>query len=134
MALCIKKKIPVRLVKGAYKESEEIAHQRKKDVDLAYRHLIKELLTRGAHTAIATHDEKLIRHAQALIKEHKIPRARYEFQMLFGIRRSRQEELAKNHPTRIYVPYGEDYLPYFYRRIRERKENLAFVLKHMFRD
>lgn len=123
----------VRLVKGAYKESPEIAFPGKDEVDANFSALMRELLLKGARPAIATHDEKLINDAINFTARNNIPKDRFEFQMLLGIKRTLQKKLAKNgYTVRVYVPYGANWLPYTLRRLRERKENVYFVLKNIF--
>jgi proline dehydrogenase len=122
----------VRLCKGAYKEPPEIALQGMEDIRRAYRQCAHQLLDRGNHPAIATHDEGLIRDTLAHASAQKVPSGGYEFQMLYGLRPRRWDELvAAGHRVRIYVPYGTHWFPYFYRRLRERKENVFFVLKNL---
>ena len=123
----------VRLCKGAYKEPPEIAWTDMKDVRDSFRRLARLLLEHGRYPAIATHDESLIQDATAFAREKGIAASRFEMQMLYGLRRRRWDELvAAGHNVRIYVPYGTHWLPYFYRRLRERKENVFFVLKNLF--
>lgn len=130
----VKRKGAIRLVKGGYKEPSTLAFKRKEDTNRNYRKLMKLFLQKGRFLAIATHDEKIVREAQSFIKKHKISTKKYMFQMLYGIRRDLQEELAQQgYPVRVYVPYGAEWFPYYWRRIRERKENLFFVLRHLFR-
>lgn len=120
----------LRLVKGAYKESPEVAFPDKKDVDDNFKKIIKTHLLNGNYTAIATHDDEMIEYTKRLVEEHNIPRDQFEFQMLFGIRVERQHELVKEGYTmRVYVPYGTDWYGYFMRRLAERPANVAFVLK-----
>jgi proline dehydrogenase len=124
----------VRLVKGAYKEPAALAFQRRGEVNGSFDELAELLLTGGVYPAIATHDEARIRHARACADRHGLARGTYEFQMLYGIRRRLQRELAREgHPVRVYVPYGRDWFPYFYRRLRERKENVLFLLRNLLR-
>jgi proline dehydrogenase len=126
--------VHLRIVKGAYKESPEVAFPNKADVDANYIKLIEAQLMSPGFTAIATHDEKMIEHATQFIKKHNIPKEKYEFQMLYGIRTNLQHELVRQgYPMRIYVPYGNDWFGYFMRRLAERPANVAFVLKGMFR-
>ncbi|WP_077619273.1 proline dehydrogenase family protein [Bacillus sinesaloumensis] len=123
----------LRLVKGAYKESPEVAFPEKKDVDENFKKIIKMHLLNGNYTAIATHDEAMIQYTMDLVKEHNISRDQFEFQMLYGIRTERHEELVKEGYTmRVYVPYGTDWYGYFMRRLAERPANVAFVLKGVF--
>ena len=120
----------LRLVKGAYKESPEVAFPNKKDVDDNFKKIIKTHLLNGNYTAIATHDDEMIEYTKRLVEEHNIPRDQFEFQMLFGIRVERQHELVKEgYKMRVYVPYGTDWYGYFMRRLAERPANVAFVLK-----
>ncbi|WML47042.1 proline dehydrogenase [Neobacillus sp. PS3-34] len=122
----------LRLVKGAYKESPEVAFPEKKDVDENYKKIIKQHLLNGNYTAIASHDEAIIEYTKQLVKEHNIPNNQFEFQMLYGIRPERQLELVKEGYTmRVYVPFGTDWYGYFMRRLAERPANVAFVLKGM---
>ena len=128
----IKENAAVRLVKGAYKESPDIAFPEKKDVDGNFSALMKRLLLSGAYTAIATHDEKLVNEAKNIASENKIPRDHFEFQMLLGIKRTLQSRLVEEgYRVRVYVPYGTRWLPYTMRRMTERKENVWFVLKNI---
>lgn len=120
----------LRLVKGAYKESPEVAFPEKKDVDDNFKRIIKTHLLNGNYTAIATHDDEMIEYTKKLVEEYNIPRDQFEFQMLFGIRVERQHELVKEgYKMRVYVPYGTDWYGYFMRRLAERPANVAFVLK-----
>lgn len=124
----------IRLCKGAYKEPPDIAFPDKRAVNKNYEDMAKELLLKGNYPAIATHDERLINIAESFAKENNIPKDRFEFQMLYGIRRDLQERLiTEGYRVRIYVPYGTYWMPYTIRRIRERKENLWFVLRNIFR-
>ncbi|MFC3886658.1 proline dehydrogenase family protein [Bacillus songklensis] len=120
----------LRLVKGAYKESPQVAFPEKKDVDENFKKIIKQHLLNGNYTAVATHDEVIIEYTKQLVKEHGIPNDQFEFQMLYGIRPERQDELVKEgYRMRVYVPYGVDWYGYFMRRLAERPANVAFVLK-----
>ena len=122
----------VRLCKGAYKEPPEIAHQDMEHIRKAYRELAHQLLDHGNYPAIATHDEILIRDTLGYATVQKIPSDRFEFQMLYGLRPRRWDELVKaGHRVRVYVPYGTHWFPYFYRRLRERRENVFFVLRNL---
>ena len=129
----------VRLCKGAYKEPPDKAFPHKRDVDASYVTLIHMLLgddarARGAHLAVATHDPKMIDAAKAYVAEHGVPRDRFEFQMLYGIRRDLQQQLARDGFTmRVYVPYGAEWYPYVMRRLGERPANVWFVLRNVFR-
>src|SRR5262249_2999854 len=124
----------VRLVKGAYREPARLAFQKKKEVDENYRRILDQLLRResGFVTAIGTHDPALIAHAQAKIQEYRLTGERYEFQMIYGVRRDLQQQVcAAGHPLRIYVPFGTAWCPYFMRRLSERPANLWFVLRSL---
>jgi proline dehydrogenase len=126
--------IRVRLVKGAYLEPPVIAYPRKVDVDEQYIRLMYELLDRGNYPAIATHDERIIAAARAHAERHQIPRARFEFQMLYGIRRDLQDRLAREgYNVRVYVPYGMEWYPYLTRRMAERPANLMFIVGNTLR-
>jgi proline dehydrogenase len=120
----------VRLVKGAYNEPKSVAYQRKKDVDTAYASLLQILLTEGHYPAIATHDPAMIELARRIAGDHAVLPDRFEFQMLYGIRRDLQRTLlGGGYRVRIYVPFGREWFPYFMRRLGERPANLAFVLR-----
>ena len=120
----------VRLVKGAYKEPPTVAFQQKAEVDESFRRLTRLLLEHGTYPAIATHDERLIEETRAYASERKLGRDRFEFQMLYGIRRDLQASLvADGYPVRIYLPFGRQWFPYFMRRLGERPANVAFVLR-----
>jgi proline dehydrogenase len=120
----------LRLVKGAYKESPEVAFPEKKDTDENFKKIIKKHLLNGNYTAIATHDDAIIDYTKQLVKEHNIPNHQFEFQMLYGIRPERHLELVKEgYKMRVYVPFGTDWYGYFMRRLAERPANVAFVLK-----
>jgi proline dehydrogenase len=122
----------VRLCKGAYKEPPEIAWQEMDDIRKSFKECAHLLLDKGRYPAIATHDEGLVQYVLAYVAEKRIPSHRFEFQMLYGLRPSRWAELVKaGHNMRVYVPYGTHWFPYFYRRLRERKENVFFVLKSL---
>ena len=124
----------VRLVKGAYNEPKEVAFQSKADVDDNFVELMKPLLDRGKYPAIATHDERMIQATIDHAGENRIPNDRYEFQMLYGIRRERQLSLKKEgYRMRVYVPFGTHWYPYMMRRLAERPANLWFVLKNLLR-
>jgi len=125
-------KIPVRLVKGAYLEPENLAFQQKEEVDLHYMRLTERLIHSGNQPAFATHDQKLIDFAIDLADIFGIEKDWYEFQMLYGIRRDIQDKLLQDgYRVRIYLPYGEDWYGYFMRRLAERPANLFFFLKNI---
>jgi proline dehydrogenase len=125
----------IRLVKGAYREPASIAHQRKSDVDSNYRRLLVKLLDGPFTVAIATHDPKMLDFARAELVRRSLADGRYEFQMIYGVRRDLQEELRRQgHPLRIYVPFGTEWCPYFMRRLSERPANCWFVLRSLFAE
>lgn len=127
--------IPVRLCKGAYNEPASAAFPGKADVDANYVKLMKLLLDEGTYPAIASHDEKIIRQALRHIREQKIAHDRFEFQMLYGIRRDLQRELVgQNFRLRLYVPYGDAWYPYFMRRLAERPANVLFLARNLLRS
>ena len=122
----------VRLVKGAYKEPASVAYQQKADVDAAFIKLMRLLLEGGTYPAIATHDEQILASTRAFAAERGIASDRFEFQMLYGIRRDLQTALiADGYRMRIYVPFGREWFPYFMRRLGERPANVAFVLRSL---
>lgn len=126
--------VGIRLCKGAYKEPPDIAFPDKRDVDRQYESLMARMLGSGLYHGIATHDEKLIDKAKEYAGVYGVPRDKFEFQMLLGIRRDLQEQLVKDGwRVRVYVPYGSAWFPYTIRRMRERKENFWFVVKNIFR-
>jgi len=128
----IKIKGRVRLCKGAYMEPSTIAFKKKRDTDANFIELMKKLLMDSEYHAIATHDEKMIQATINFAKEKGIPKDKFEFQMLYGIRRERQLELANDgYNVRIYVPYGKEWYPYFMRRLGERPANLFFILRYL---
>jgi proline dehydrogenase len=125
----------VRLCKGAYKEPESVAFVDRADVDRAYAELMERLLRDGTFPAIATHDERLIRRAIRFAREAGIVRDRFEFQMLYGVRRDLQDQLTRaGYGVRVYVPFGTEWYPYFMRRLAERPANVAFVLRSVLRE
>jgi len=126
-----REEVRVRLCKGAYLEPPERAFPEKKDVDANYLALAKSLLESGAYPAIATHDWKLIEAVEKFAAERGIARDRFEFQMLYGIRRDEQRRLVKEgYRLRLYVPFGDAWYPYFMRRLAERPANLFFFLRY----
>ena len=125
----------VRLVKGAYKEPETAAYQRKADVDTAFLRLMRILLDEGTYPAIATHDPGMIDGTRAYAARRGIGKDRFEFQMLYGIRRDLQAELsAEGYGVRLYIPFGREWFPYFMRRLGERPANLGFVMRGILRE
>lgn len=126
--------VNVRIVKGAYREPPELAFQGKKAVSEQFLRLVKLQLRHGGYAAVATHDEELIRQVKKLVEAGKVPKSRFEFQLLYGIAESLQLSLLKEgYRVRVYTPYGTAWYPYFTRRLAERPENGWFVLKSMFR-
>jgi proline dehydrogenase len=122
-------RIPVRLCKGAYQESEEVAFAEKRDVDANYLKLTRMLLDGGTYPAIATHDDKMVDGARGAAKDQ------FEFQMLYGVRRDLQRKLlAEGYRVRLYVPYGEAWYPYFMRRLAERPANVLFLARNFFKN
>ena len=126
----------IRLVKGAYREPKKIAVQGKTAVDASYKRITTLLLEGAAHgmflPAIATHDPFMVAHAQAEVARLKLAKDRYEFQMIYGIRRDLQQEVhAAGHTLQVYVPFGTDWCPYFMRRLSERPANCWFVLRSL---
>jgi proline dehydrogenase len=120
----------VRLVKGAYKEPASVAYQQKADVDAAYLRQMRLLLDHGTYPAFATHDVAILNEIKAYATERTVARDRYEFQMLYGIRRDLQSAfVADQYRMRIYVPFGREWFPYFMRRLGERPANVLFVLR-----
>jgi proline dehydrogenase len=122
----------IRLVKGAYQEPRQIAYQLKSEVDAAYVRLMRVLLMDGTYPAIATHDPKMIDATKAWAAAQQVPSDRYEFQMLYGVRRDLQSALvAEGYRVRLYIPFGREWFPYFMRRLGERPANVGFVLRSL---
>jgi len=125
----------VRLCKGAYDEPAAVAFPAKADVDRNYAQLMERLLEHGNHPAVATHDPVLIARARRLVAAKGIAPARFEFQMLYGVRRDLQEELQRGgYRVRVYVPFGTHWYPYFMRRLAERPANVAFILGNVVKE
>jgi proline dehydrogenase len=125
----------IRLCKGAYVEPASVAFPDKSDVDDAYARLMERLLAAGTFPALATHDERLIRRAVDFVRANSIEPDRFEFQMLYGVRRDLQERLVRaGFGVRVYVPYGTQWYPYFMRRLAERPANVGFVLRSVLRE
>jgi proline dehydrogenase len=123
-------RVRVRICKGAYAEPPEIAHQDRVAVGDAFVTLCEELLRADAYPGIATHDPDMIERVITFVREHDIGHDRFEFQMLYGVRRDLQRQLLeKGYRVRIYVPYGTEWYPYFMRRLAERPANVLFVLR-----
>jgi len=129
-------KIParIRLCKGAYDEPASVAYPEKKDVDDNYVRVMKLLLASGTYHGIATHDPKMIDATIDFAQKENIGKDAFEFQMLYGIRRDLQEQLARDgYNMRVYVPYGKHWYPYFMRRLAERPANIWFVMKNLWK-
>jgi proline dehydrogenase len=125
----------VRLVKGAYREPAAVAHQLKSDVDAAYLRMATTLLERGTFPALATHDPDIIDAVKRIAVERGVAKDRFEFQMLYGVRRDLQASLVGDgYGMRVYVPFGRQWFPYFMRRLGERPANVAFVVRSLFRE
>ena len=125
----------VRLCKGAYQETADVAFPNKKDVDANYVACMERLLERGNYPAIATHDPRIIAHAKAFATRRGIAPVRFEFQMLFGVRRDLQRALRRNgYRIRVYVPFGTQWYSYLMRRLAERPANIAFVLSNIVKE
>lgn len=123
----------LRIVKGAYKESEVVAYQDKLDIDINYMKLVEFHLLHGKFTSIATHDHNIIANVKRFAEENNIPRDKFEFQMLYGFRKDMQLQLAREgYNFCVYVPYGKDWYGYFMRRLAERPQNLQLVTKQVF--
>jgi proline dehydrogenase len=126
--------IRIRLCKGAYKEPEDIAFQKKSEVDANYVKLMKILMKSFIYHGLATHDEAIINEAKAFAVRENIPRDAFEFQMLHGIRRDLQQSLVKDGwKVRVYIPFGTEWYPYFMRRLAERPANVLFIAKNLLR-
>lgn len=126
--------IRIRLCKGAYKEPAEIAFTAKSEVDANYMKLTKILLMSGIYHGLATHDENIIRQAEAFATKEKIAPESFEFQMLYGIRRDLQQSLVKSGwRVRVYIPFGTEWYPYYMRRLGERPANVLFIARQLFR-
>jgi proline dehydrogenase len=131
----LSERIRIRLCKGAYKEPATIAFEEKADVDANYVKLMKILMKSGVYHGLATHDEKIIREAQAFATRENIARDSFEFQMLYGIRRDLQQQLVRGGwRMRVYVPFGTEWYPYFMRRLGERPANVFFIARNMLRS
>ena len=125
----------IRLCKGAYKESAEIAFAAKSDVDANYVSLMKILMKSGVFHGLATHDENIIRQAEAFATHERISPDSFEFQMLYGIRRDLQQSLVRRGwRVRVYIPFGSEWYPYFMRRLGERPANVFFILRNLLRS
>jgi proline dehydrogenase len=127
-------RIRIRLCKGAYKEPEEIAFQKKSEVDASYVRLMQILMKSGVYHGLATHDERILNQAKAFAIRENIPRDAFEFQMLYGIRRDLQQRLVRDGwRARVYIPFGAEWYPYFMRRLAERPANAIFLARNLLR-
>ena len=125
----------VRLCKGAYKEPEDVAFPKKSDVDANYITCMERLLERGNYPGVATHDVKIIDHAKTFTKKKGISAERFEFQMLYGVRRDLQYRLRREgYNMRVYVPFGTHWYPYLMRRLAERPANIAFITANILKE
>jgi proline dehydrogenase len=125
----------IRLCKGAYKETQDVAYPNKKDVDFNYVRLMKILLPSGFYHGIATHDPRMIAETIRWAAAKQISKDDFEFQMLYGVRTDLQRRLVRDgFRVRVYIPYGNDWFPYFMRRLAERPANLAFLVRNFFRS
>ncbi len=122
----------LRIVKGAYSETEDVAYQDKLDIDISFLELAEYHLMYGKFTSIATHDHNLIAHLIRFVEEHDIPKEKFEFQMLYGFRTDLQERLSNDYHCCTYVPFGKDWYGYFMRRLIERPQNISLVTKQVF--
>jgi proline dehydrogenase len=126
--------IRIRLCKGAYKESADIAFAAKSEVDANYVRLMKILMKSGIYHGLATHDESIVQQAEAFAKAEKLSRDSFEFQMLYGIRRDLQQRLVREGwRVRVYIPFGTEWYPYFMRRLGERPANVLFIARNLLR-
>ncbi len=124
----------VRLCKGAYKEPPAIAYQNMDAIRTQFVKYMKRLVADAGYAGIATHDDALIEATKQFARENDIPRDAFEFQMLYGLRSETQEQMVRDgYNMLVYVPYGTEWVPYFWRRLRERKENVTFLLKNVLR-
>ncbi len=132
--LLLSEGIRVRLCKGAYKEPAEVAFPKKSDVDKNYIRLSRMLLASSTYHGLATHDEKMIAAAKSFASQNAIDPSRFEFQMLFGVRRDLQRKLVdEGYNVRVYIPFGREWYPYFMRRLAERPANVFFIAKQLLR-
>ena len=135
VARLVEAKARVRLCKGAYLEPPEVAFPDKADVDRHYVRLMEQLMLHGNYPGLATHDPAIIAHARSFAKAQGIDPARFEFQMLYGVRRDLQDQLrAAGFNVRVYVPFGTQWYPYLMRRLAERPANIAFILGNVVRE
>jgi proline dehydrogenase len=125
----------VRLCKGAYLEPPAVAYPEKREVDQAFIRQMERLLERGNYPGLATHDEAMITHARKFVQRQGIAPGRYEYQMLYGVRRDLQEQLrGAGHHMRVYIPFGTQWYPYLMRRLAERPANIAMILGNIVKE
>ncbi len=130
--MLIENRVGIRLCKGAYLEPASVAFRKKRDTDASYIKLMKLMLESGLYHGIATHDEAMIAATRQFARERNLPRDGFEFQMLYGIRRDLQQQLAgEGYKVRVYIPYGKRWYPYYMRRLAERPANLFFILRNL---
>ena len=128
-------KARVRLCKGAYLEPADVAYPAKSDVDKAYVRLVEKLLEYGNYPGVATHDEAILGHVRKFVQRNGIAPERFEFQMLYGVRRDLQEQLVQSGcRMRVYIPFGTQWYPYLMRRLAERPANIAFILGNIVKE
>lgn len=125
----------VRICKGAYKEPVSVAYPDKEDVDDSYLRCMRTLLLDGNYPGIATHDERMVRETKRFARDNQIPPGKFEFQMLYGVRRDLQEKLVREgYKMRVYVPFGTQWYPYLMRRLAERPANVAFITGNVLKE
>jgi proline dehydrogenase len=131
----IEAKVRVRLCKGAYQESPAVAYPDKRDVDASYVRCMEGLMQNGRYPGLATHDERIIAAAKRFALEHRIEHSRFEFQMLYGVRRDLQARLVREgYRMRVYIPFGTQWYPYLMRRLAERPANVVFIAGNVVRE
>jgi proline dehydrogenase len=125
----------VRLCKGAYKEPASVAYPEKEEVDDSYLRCMRSLLLDGNYPGIATHDERIVRETKGFARDNQIAASRFEFQMLYGVRRDLQDKLVREgYRMRVYVPFGTQWYPYLMRRLAERPANVAFITGNVLKE
>ena len=134
MKLLCSEGIRIRLCKGAYNEPSDVAFPRKADADSNYIRLSCMLLASSIYHGLATHDDAMIAAAKSFAAQHQVEPGNFEFQMLYGVRRDLQRRLVREgYKVRVYVPFGQEWYPYFMRRLAERPANVLFILKNLLR-
>jgi proline dehydrogenase len=125
----------IRICKGAYKEPVSVAYPDKEDVDDSYLRCMRALLLDGNYPGIATHDERMVRETKHFARDNQIAASRFEFQMLYGVRRDLQQKLVREgYKMRVYVPFGTQWYPYLMRRLAERPANVAFITGNVLKE